>query len=1350
MLLLNTNRFKIEKDDTLTSTPSAFKIQLPMDGADNGTVFNNTSKTWKDAKTITVTGSVAVAASQKKLGIASASFTSGSGKILFPAHVDYNFALNQDFTIELWYYPTNITASSYTGLLSGHQAGQLNNYGLTQYTTSVMFTCDGVTAGQVYSSNIVNNTWQHIAVVRKNNVLTLYINGVSQQSKTYPNAISAPGGLVLGPFYYDQVEANNTFTGYIDEVRISKGIARWSENFTPSTTQYETDKYTSLLVHFDGMYNSTGIVDSSFNYRSSKSLTVTGTPKAIIASKGRKGLISVGGSAGYVTTQYKFGTGCLSCAGYILLTHTPDFDFGKKDFTVDFWWRNSGNGSGMHLWSNQSSTNKACIIANGNAIMFYESGVQRITGAITVDNTGWHHIALTRSGDSVRLFYDGNQVGSIWTATGVYIGDAVYNYIGGVSGNASNGHIDEFRVSKGIARWTTTFAVPTAQYTTDYYTVFLSHFDDTNLTDISKSFSIGAGTPSTNQTIKKFGNASLYLDGSSYITTPDSDDYKFRYTDFTIECWVYPTTYTGASGTVIVSNCNIGGGGLGWNLWLWMNDAATQSICFTGQYVSTAWAFDIRKTTPIALNAWSHIAVVKVNSVIKLFVNGVMVQSISNATDINWTSPFLPLNIGADGLGNFKFTGYIDEVRISNSPRWTSDFTPQTAPYGDPDFNTMLLMHMNGTAGGTTFLPELSFYRCASFDSTVGSYINVSASNDLLLSNKGDFTVEGWFHTDGNTFPQDQYGMLYSIGSDTNNYMQVFISTVYENTSNINLCIRFNNGGTVTSAYNTFWYKPNGWNHFAITRKDGLVYIFMNGLNAASGVTLTSEVGNGWGSIRVGGDLTSGAYNQFRGLLSEIKISNVARYTSKFIPSTSISDTDLNTLLLLHFDNAYPSNQYISTSPIDSSGLQKTFTAVGSAVTKTDNKINGTCSLYLNGTAGYIYINQCDQAELRDSDFTIECYIYLTSLVSSGHIFKTLISSIDAGNNTGYYLVLYPSTGIGGNLDRIIFAMGSSVYPYALSMACDKGASFNAHQWYHIAVQRNKTSITIFKDGTSLGSLSMPAQYAIGSSGKSILSIGSESNDASNRTMTGYIDDFKIYNGYAKYTSNWSSGNDKFTTFLLHGDGANNGTTFIDASYKNVTLTKTGTVTTSTTQKPFSYSSVYFDGSGGYLDTATNTDYETGSGDFTIDFWMYATIAPPTYNCVVISKGDNNNGALSNYWFFNYTTQWYFMCGNGTNTGYWNYGTPTANKWYHHAIVRSGNTMYFYTNGVYATSASAITYPNFSGNLGSNGIPLRIGARYNINNFVNYTGYLKEVRVSKGIARWTGNITFNPLTKPYM
>ena len=213
-------------------------------------------------------------------------------------------------------------------------------------------------------------------------------------------------------------------------------------------------------------------------------------------------------------------------------------------------------------------------------------------------------------------------------------------------------------------------------------------------------------------------------------------------------------------------------------------------------------------------------------------------------------------------------------------------------------------------------------------------------------------------------------------------------------------------------------------------------------------------------------------------------------------------------------------------------------------------------------------------------------------------------------------------------------------------------------------------------------------------------------------------------------------------SLLLHGDGDNGSTTIVDSSPSPKTVTAVGNAQISTAQSKFGGASIAFDGNSDYFSVPSSVDFEFGSGDFTIEFFAYinsyATIA------AFISRSMWNGG--------NGGTPWIVVALNGkinffatdNSTGTWgvdragNVSAP-AGQWNHIAVVRNGSSFNVYVNGVAGTAKT------FAGVIQSSTSSLISGVYNNTLGSVN--GYIDDLRITKGIARYTAN--FTPPTAPF-
>ena len=213
----------------------------------------------------------------------------------------------------------------------------------------------------------------------------------------------------------------------------------------------------NLLLHADGTDGSTTFTDS----------TGTHTVTAV-------------GDAQIDTAQSKFGGASALFDGtgdYLSVPDSTDWSFGSGDFTLDAWIRVPNVTGGKTIIAQWTPVQRSWAFqVSDDELRFYHSTDGTSSGTAVASTSSpisintWHHVAATRSGDTLRLFVDGVVVGT-QDLTGITFYDStasleVGSYATGVT-DPFNGHIDEVRLSKGTAAWTTGFTPPTSAYSLD-------------------------------------------------------------------------------------------------------------------------------------------------------------------------------------------------------------------------------------------------------------------------------------------------------------------------------------------------------------------------------------------------------------------------------------------------------------------------------------------------------------------------------------------------------------------------------------------------------------------------------------------------------------------------------------------------------------------------------------------------------------------------------------------------------------------------------------------------------------------------------------------------------------------
>lgn len=219
--------------------------------------------------------------------------------------------------------------------------------------------------------------------------------------------------------------------------------------------------------------------------------------------------------------------------------------------------------------------------------------------------------------------------------------------------------------------------------------------------------------------------------------------------------------------------------------------------------------------------------------------------------------------------------------------------------------------------------------------------------------------------------------------------------------------------------------------------------------------------------------------------------------------------------------------------------------------------------------------------------------------------------------------------------------------------------------------------------------------------------------------------------------------NDPNTVLLLHANGTDTSTTFIDSSQYGHVLTAHGDAQIDTSWSKFGGASALFDGSGDYISALDSADWNFGAGDFTIDGWMRfnSVVADERPLCSQWQAGARNFRLGYNPFVgginFEYSTDGVNQ--SGTVRKAW---VPLTATDYHVAFVRFGNIARCFINGTQIGTDGTIV-----GTLFDAACPLAIGMVDPPAPAGTQNGWIDELRISKGVARWTSN--FTPPTSPY-
>ena len=397
-------------------------------------------------------------ATEKKFGSGSMYFDHLDGTpdyLSIPDSDDWHFG-SGDFTVDFWVNFPSLDPQ-YENLMGqwnhllAQKAWLVQFHRVTQLLVLV-YTVNGstsITKSVSWSPTI--NTWYHIAVVRSGPDLRFFVDGaqigLAQDVGDHSFFNSTQGFVVATELGYGA--PSNPFNGYIDELRVSKGTARWTSDFTPPAGPYGLDAETRLLLHFDG--------DES---DSAHPTTIVGDTKIVASQSKWNGSFYFDGNGDYLT-----------------IPDSEDLELGSGDFTIDCWVNFSTVSMTRNFISKKSGPsgppwdNGYLFGISNGTIRFLGSTSGSVWDLVFQDgisiSTGtWYHFAAVRSGSEFKYYIDGVQIGATRTISGSLFNNTGEFRVGSIAGYGEYvyGYLDEVRVSKGIARWTSNFTPPSEPY----------------------------------------------------------------------------------------------------------------------------------------------------------------------------------------------------------------------------------------------------------------------------------------------------------------------------------------------------------------------------------------------------------------------------------------------------------------------------------------------------------------------------------------------------------------------------------------------------------------------------------------------------------------------------------------------------------------------------------------------------------------------------------------------------------------------------------------------------------------------------------------------------------------------
>jgi len=636
--------------------------------------------------------------------------------------------------------------------------------------------------------------------------------------------------------------------------------------------------YVTMLLHGDG---TNGAQNNTFLDSSTNNFTITrngNTTQGSFSPYGSNWGVYFGGVGNYLTTA----------------TSASGFSFGTSDFTVEFWINSTQTTRCDPVGQDTLFTASGWwgfifnLSGSGN-MAWYENANSRISASGTNWNNGqWNHVALTRSGNSVRMFLNGTQVGSTYTTSFTY-GASSVGIINGVisdgkTDGAMTGYLSNVRIVKGTAVYTSSFTPSTTPLTAISGTSLLTNQSNRFIDNSSNALAITrTGSPSV-QRFNPFGASAAYstsvIGGSGYfdgsgdtLDVPTSTNNAIGTGSFCIEAWIY--MQNASAQQFLVANASSGGLFIGFNI-----DTANRLAI--GR---VATAIDNEVTFTWVNNQWYHVVVNRNGTSLQFFVNGVQVGS-TGSNSVNYSNQ--GYRVGSETTQKY-FTGYMTDFRLTRDSVYTTTFTPNTTPLTAITNTAVLLKMTNGaifdnammndleTVGNAQISTSVVKYGTGSlaFDGTGDYLVSNVASTDLYAFGTGDFTIEFWLYLNsvsGYIVPYD--GRASGANSTTPTiYLFSAIPRYYVNGAD-----RIT-GSTLSTGQ---------WYHIAVSRSGTSTKLFVNGTQVGSTYTDSTVYTNTINRPIIGGDGNAPNTNLVNGYMDDVRITKgYARYTANFTPPTA-------------------------------------------------------------------------------------------------------------------------------------------------------------------------------------------------------------------------------------------------------------------------------------------------------------------------------------------------------------------------------------------------------------------------------------------------------------------------------
>lgn len=657
----------------------------------------------------------------------------------------------------------------------------------------------------------------------------------------------------------------------------AQGAGNWPSQYPPDAKF----NYVTLLLNGDGV---NAAQNNTFLDSSTNNFTIT-----------RNGNTTQGSFSPYGSNWSNYFPGTAGQA--ISMPTNTALDL-TGDFTIEFWYYANSFGTNNVLFDTSASgtydsTMTEAYVPSNGSIILYVAGTFSLTTAAGVLALGtWYHIAFTRSANTWNIWVNGVSVAS-YTGAATFstgyswrLGDRVAG--AGSANYPIRGYLSNFRVVKGTALYSNTFTPPTTPLTaisgTSLLTCQSNRFIDNST--VANVLTVGNANDSV-QRFNPFGETPTYsastIGGSAYfdgagdsLVTPSTGQFTAA-GDFTISCWVYPTSFAAIREYMGPYNADTAGAG-NWEL--------QQEISGQVTFFYDGPTNKILSSSILKLNSWTYVSAVRSGSTITLYFNGVsqgtatFSSSFGSATKANY--------IGDYSGGGYPMVGWLSDIRlVAGSAITTVPTAPTTAVSG----TGLLLSMTNGAIYDSAMINNLETVGNAQISTSVVKYgtgsIAFDGTGDYLSApdatqwafGAGNFTIEAW------VYPTGAFASYTTIVAQSNNGTASAQSfDILVNSSGAVLAEVYI-GATAYSITSSATLSLNTWAHVALVRSGSTFTLYINGTASGTPITNSGALNDSTYALTIGAETTPFRY--WNGYIDDLRITKgYARYTNTFTPPT--------------------------------------------------------------------------------------------------------------------------------------------------------------------------------------------------------------------------------------------------------------------------------------------------------------------------------------------------------------------------------------------------------------------------------------------------------------------------------